>query len=108
MNSHSPIQLPINEYFLFKGIKKIRLWKLDVEGHELEALRGASQSLRQQRVDAVLVEVSEQSISAVTEFLNECGYGMYLISPNGQLEKVVEKIMYTCNMIALPVDELTT
>lgn len=90
----------LDDYLLQEGIEQLRLWKLDVEGHELEALKGARIYLQKHRIDAILIEVSSQS--EVTRFLKGCGYELYMLRPNGRLKKVVEKMTGTHNMIALP------
>jgi FkbM family methyltransferase len=44
------------------GIDRIDLLKIDVEGAELDVLRGAHQCIRQSRIDAVLFEFNEMNI----------------------------------------------
>jgi FkbM family methyltransferase len=41
-----------------EGIKVLDILKLDIEGFELEALKGAEQLLKEQRVHAILLEVN--------------------------------------------------
>lgn len=52
-------------------IATIRLWKLDVEGHELAALRGACELLKAKRIEAIIIEISSEGVIA---FLEEHGY----------------------------------
>jgi FkbM family methyltransferase len=47
--------------------------KIDVEGHELEVLRGARRTL-QDCSPVVLIEVKEANLEAVTDFLKGIGY----------------------------------
>lgn len=56
-------------------LAQIDVWKLDLEGHELPALRGAGRSLRAGRIRAVHMEISGEAGSAsAREFLAACGY----------------------------------
>src|SRR5690606_30433941 len=60
------------------GISRIRLWKLDVEGAEVEAIRGADRLLKNYAIDAILVEVSSNS-KEVIGLLNDYGYDIFCI-----------------------------
>ena len=60
-------------------IKQIRLWKLDVEGMEYEALKGAHQLLLEKRIDAIYIEITGGNFARVKSLLNEHGYGLFLI-----------------------------
>ncbi|MCX7014033.1 MAG: FkbM family methyltransferase [Candidatus Sumerlaeota bacterium] len=46
-----------------QGIESIRLLKMDVEGHEVFALKGLGRSLQQRRIDFLLVEKNEWLLS---------------------------------------------
>ena len=66
------------------NLKHIKLLKLDVEGSELIALRGASQALMNNLIDYILVETSFiSSIISTQEEINKllisCGYSCYLM-----------------------------
>lgn len=55
-------------------VDTIRLWKLDVEGGEERALRGAKRSLLEKRIEAVLIEVHDETLDNVVAFMREHGY----------------------------------
>lgn len=52
----------------------IRLWKLDVEGGEERALHGATKSLLGRRIEALLIEMSYETLESVTSFMRDHGY----------------------------------
>jgi FkbM family methyltransferase len=63
------------------GLGRLDLVKLDVEGMELEALRGGRNVLARHR-PIVLVEVIKSDRTALEAFLAELGYRMFLIGIN--------------------------
>ncbi len=72
-----------------RGIVQVDLWKLDVEGHELEALRGAASALAERRIRAIYLEMGKtQSESA--EFLSQHGYTGWDLSNSGLLKPLGE------------------
>lgn len=58
--------------------------KIDVEGHELSALRGAARTLRECH-PALLVELAPRTRQEVREFLHAYGYREYVLN-DGELE----------------------
>lgn len=50
----------LDDYLDWQSIAAVRLAKFDLEGHELQALAGAEQSLRTGRIESVLVEVNDR------------------------------------------------
>lgn len=78
----------LDNYCEQKGIHEIDLLKLDVEGHELEVLRGAEQMLQHQRIRAIQFEYGGCNIDSgvllkhIFELLNSFGYQLSKIQPN--------------------------
>jgi FkbM family methyltransferase len=56
---------------------RIGLWKLDVEGHELHAIRGAEKLIETHRVRDLLFEEHRGYPSDVTDFLEAAGYTVF-------------------------------
>jgi FkbM family methyltransferase len=67
------------------GIQRVDLWKLDVEGHEYEALRGASGSLAAHRIRAIYMELGDTRNECVT-LLSQHGYTGWNIRDSGRLD----------------------
>jgi FkbM family methyltransferase len=94
--------LPLDKYLDDQEIGRVRLWKLDVEGYELQALRGARQHLEKNLIDAILVEISTSTHSQVIDCLEECGYHPFKIAPGNRLVPYVWEGAANENIVALP------
>jgi FkbM family methyltransferase len=92
----------LDDYLKKVGVSSVRLWKLDVEGHELEALAGASLSLDRKAIDAILIEVSESTFDDVKSFLAQKRYELFEISGTGSLGKFVGAVKHNFNLVAIP------
>jgi FkbM family methyltransferase len=55
----------LDDYCREHGIERIDLLKLDVEGAELEVLRGSAQLLREGRIGCLLFEISRQMVTGM-------------------------------------------
>lgn len=72
--------ITLDGYIASAGLERVDLLKLDVEGFELAALRGASESLRSRRIRAVYFEYFEKQLlrvatpQALIDFLAEHGF----------------------------------
>lgn len=101
---HFPtISLPMTTLDVFldeSGIASVKLWKLDVEGHELQALEGARRHLERQKIAAILVELAE--VTEPGRLLADCGYTLYRIDRHGRIERFAGSDRAPGNVLALP------
>ena len=62
--------------------------KIDVEGHELEVLKGGENLIKRDK-PAILIEIEERhcqgNVKAVPNWLNSIGYEAFIIGKNGEL-----------------------
>lgn len=81
--------LTLDSYVEENSIDRINLLKIDTEGHEFEVLKGASESLRQNKIDIIHVEFNEMNIISrvffkdFTEILPN--YKPYRLLPTGAI-----------------------
>ncbi|MFB2773251.1 FkbM family methyltransferase [Pelatocladus sp. BLCC-F211] len=62
-----------------QNIENISVIKIDVEGHELEVLKGARKLINQQQIRDIVFEEHASYPSNVTKFLEENGYTIFRI-----------------------------
>jgi FkbM family methyltransferase len=58
----------VDDYCHNRSIERIDLLKLDIEGNELEALRGASQMIEEGRIDYIQLEFGATTLAARVSF----------------------------------------
>jgi FkbM family methyltransferase len=81
----------IDHYCAEHGISRIDLLKLDIEGHELDALAGASTMFGRQAIGMVMFEFGGCNIDTRTffrdfwHFFSDRGMRLYRITPGGSL-----------------------
>jgi FkbM family methyltransferase len=86
----------IDEILDQRGIEMVDLAKMDIEGHELFALRGAARSLKTRRIRALTFEFGVGNIGSRTYFrdfwdlLTGHGYRIQRIYPGGKTLPVLE------------------
>ncbi|MCP9903251.1 FkbM family methyltransferase [Cyanobium sp. BA5m-21] len=88
-----------------KKIERIRLWKLDMEGYEPQALAGAQALLAEQRIDALLIEAQTSTIPAIKQNLAIGNYNLFQIQSSSKLVPAsdwIEANAFEGNLIALP------
>jgi FkbM family methyltransferase len=92
----TPLDLEVKT-FSIQG--KIRLIKIDVEGHETSVIEGAQQLLRQDGDIAIVMEHFEESGEAATSLLKKNGFTPYQVTSNGST--VVSSSSYGDNVVWL-------
>lgn len=109
----------LDAYCAANGVDRIDLLKLDVEGHELDALRGGARTFAERRVRAVTFEFGGCNIDSRTFFQDFyyflVGHGLtsiFRILPNGTLARIPSyreslEQFRTMNFLALLDDEAT-
>jgi len=95
----------LDSYSETHNINRIRLWKLDMEGHEVQALLGARKLLDGKRIDALLIEIQTNRLPQVLEILSYSHYPLYMIEASGSLRKITDKADcgdFFGNLVSLP------
>lgn len=82
--------ISLDEYCASRGISRIHLLKVDVEGAELDVFQGATKLFAQNAVDAVMFEVSKPQVEAMGHgtaetfaFIQSCGFQVHAINEDG-------------------------
>jgi len=90
------LRLRLGDYCRRAGVAEIDFMKMDVEGHELAALRGLQPLLSGRRVRSLYVETIEanheragSSFSDFVQFVNDCGYELWTINEKGEPDSLV-------------------
>lgn len=80
-----PIEIArLDDELASRSICHVDLWKLDVEGYEVPALKGAVKLLENQKIKALYVELTGENGYRISEFLYEFGYKRYLFDRHGK------------------------
>jgi len=86
----------IDEMLETRGLDHVDLIKMDLEGHELFALRGAARSLAARRIRAIAFEFGASNVNSRTFFrdfwvlLTGYGFDLHRIYPGGATVRVSE------------------
>lgn len=89
VTASAPVEIVrLDTFCLARGIDHIHFLKADVEGAELDVLRGAGRLLEEERIDAIQFEFGEGHLAARTFFrdffsLLNPTYQLYRILPHG-------------------------
>lgn len=105
----------IDNYCSENSIEHIHLLKLDIEGHELDALAGAMRMFAARSVDIVTFEFGGCNIDTRTYFqdfwyfFDEVGFSLFRITPSGYMQPIkayreIYEQFRTINFIALAND----
>jgi FkbM family methyltransferase len=80
----------LDEFLTQSGIRHVHLWKLDMEGHEFNALKGASRALEAGLIGALYVEISGESGRKIAAFLSTFGYSPFYPDEKGVIHPALE------------------
>jgi FkbM family methyltransferase len=102
----------LDRYLQRARMDRVDFIKLDVEGAELEVLKGAGQLLSSFK-PIILCELADvrtepwgyRSID-IFEFLEAHGYCLFSVTPSGKLRSCPKKTQYHENLIAVPEEKL--
>ena len=111
-NTSQVLLLRLADYCRKAGVAEIDFMKMDIEGHELAALRGLEPLLSERRVRSLYVETIEanhtragSSFSDFVRFVNECGYELWSINEEGEPHSPVQpNAIKAHNHLCLPTD----
>ncbi len=92
------------------GLTKVDFVKLDVEGAELDVLKGARELLRTTPRPVLLVEVYDirtqpwgYKAREIVEFLNQKGYQWFELLGNSSIRPIAPTLqVYDANLVAIP------
>lgn len=97
-------------------IERVDFIKLDVEGGELEALKGANQLLERRPRPVILAEVQDMrtqpwgyAAKEIINYLRDRGYQWFALSPEGLLEGLdVGRKLFDGNFVACPEESVAS
>ncbi|OIO35920.1 MAG: hypothetical protein AUJ72_06255 [Candidatus Omnitrophica bacterium CG1_02_46_14] len=105
-----PIRVVRLEDFLKeRNVDHVDLWKLDVEGYELEALKGAEGLLKTNKIKALYVELCRETTDRfreegrrIRDYLSNFGYDCYIFSGFFKNLKREKSLTNNANGLFLP------
>lgn len=91
----------IDDFVRKEGIEKIDIIKIDIEGYELEALKGMKEFLKNQSIKYVICEVNNKKTRRmVFDFMKSFGYKTYSLDTEGSPHKYnFEKVLLAGNVL---------
>ncbi|MBD2357538.1 FkbM family methyltransferase [Tolypothrix sp. FACHB-123] len=84
-----------------RSMTKVDLWKLDVEGYEIPALKGAESLLKEQRIKAIYAELIGNNGQQIRNYLAQFGYYCYLFDSHGKLYSPAQLPSHTNGLFIL-------
>jgi FkbM family methyltransferase len=99
---HDVAVTTIDAFVAERGIERVRLLKIDTEGHEAAVLRGARNTLAAGKVDLVQFEFNEMHVASRTFFRDFIdllpGFRLYRVLPDGWIPLPYSPV--TCEIFA--------
>jgi FkbM family methyltransferase len=104
----------LDEYISRRSIPRVDLIKIDVEGGELNVLKGGAHLLAGEGRPAILAEVEDErtepwgyEAAEIVRALEEAGYRWFLPRPGGRLEPFeTQRARFSHNLVAMPPERL--
>lgn len=108
-----PIKIStVDQYCKNNSINEISLMKIDVEGHDLDVLKGSKEMLRNQKIKVLSFEFCAAALETriyfrdFYEYLTKFGYEIYRITRSGYIHKINKydeknEIFRTTNFVAV-------
>ncbi len=84
------------------GEESIQFWKLDVEGAELGALRGASRLLKNHRIANIYIECHPDEFAETKRLLTDYGYALFKLTGADLAPYEPSSIDSTMDLVARP------
>ena len=81
-----------------RNIFRVDLWKLDVEGYEIQSMEGAEEMLGQKSIKAMFVELAGPNGVRVREYLSRFGYACHLFDAKGRRFKPAQLPEFTSGL----------
>jgi hypothetical protein len=86
-----------------RGMRQVNFWKLDVEGFEVPALRGAGNYLTEKRIGALYIEmVPNNNHRLIHDHMSAAGYSLHQIDRWGRSHLLHEPPETGLNGLFLP------
>ncbi len=82
----------LDDFAAEKDIKRIAFWKLDAEGMELDALKGASGLLASRAIEAILIEAVGDYYAPIKRLLEIYRYTVFTLCARGKLRLAPEQV----------------
>lgn len=104
-------QQTLDDWFVSNGVERIDFLKMDVQGAEIDILKGGSEVITRFR-PAIFAEAapstqsdSRQSLEDLYDILSVYGYRVYHIGKNGELQPITKSSLTIGNWLAIHSEE---